>query len=90
VLKVKEFLLQLKFHDVQFIIIGGQAAVLHGSAYLTADLDICYSRNKANLDKIVKALSPFHPVFRGAEEAPFVFDAKSLQMGLNFTFSTVK
>ena len=34
---------------VEFVIIGGCAAVLHGSAYITNDLDICYSRRRENL-----------------------------------------
>ena len=29
---------------VNFVVIGGYAATLHGSAYLTRDLDICYER----------------------------------------------
>ena len=87
--KVKEFLLQLKFYNVKFIIIGGQAAVLQGSAYITADIDICYARDKENLENIVKALWPFHLYLRGApKDLPFIFDAGTLKMGLNFTFST--
>lgn len=61
----------LHAEEVKFIIIGGAAAVLHGSAYVTADLDICSSREKENLEKLVSALAPFHlryearrPIFR--------------------------
>lgn len=87
--KVKEIVSQLKHYNVHFIIIGGQAAVIQGSAYITADIDICYARDKENLENLVKALSTFHPYLRGAErDLPFIFDAKTLEMGLNFTFST--
>lgn len=87
--KVKEFLSQLHRFDVRFVIIGGQAAVFQGSAYITADMDICYARDKENLENIVKALSPFHPYLRGVEKnLPFKFDIETLKMGLNFTFST--
>lgn len=87
--EVKELLSQLKLYNVRFIIIGGQATVLQGSAYITADIDICYARDKENLENIVKALTPFHPYLRGVEKGlPFIFDAKTLDMGLNFTFST--
>ena len=87
--KVKEFLSHLKLCNVKFIIIGGQAAVLQGSAYITADLDICYARDKKNLENTVKSLSPFHPYLRGApKDLPFIFDAMTLKKGLNFALST--
>lgn len=65
------------------------AAVLHGSAYVTADLDICYSRDKENLKKLATALVPFNPALRGAPtDLPFRLDADSLNSGLNFTLTT--
>ena len=71
------------------IIIGGAAAVLHGSAYVTADLDICYSREKENLKKLETALAPFNPALRGAPmDLPFRLDSDSLNSGLNFTLTT--
>jgi len=33
---------------VNFVVIGGYAATLHGSAYLTRDLGICYERTPEN------------------------------------------
>ncbi len=54
--------------------------VLHGYAYQTNDLDICYSRPAQNLDRLVAALSPFEPRLRVAE-APE-------GLGLNFTLQT--
>ncbi|MBI3599845.1 MAG: hypothetical protein HY097_04285 [Nitrospinae bacterium] len=86
-IKVKEFLSQIYSHNVNFIIIDGMAAISHGSkSLITADIDICYARDKENLEKIVKAISPFHPYLRGApKNLPFIFDFKTLQAGLNFT-----
>lgn len=75
--------------DVAFVVIGGVALRSHGSAYLTQDLDICYSRAKENLQKIAKALAPFSPRPRGfPDELPFVWDWTTLQNGTNFTFKT--
>jgi predicted nucleotidyltransferase len=86
---VKDLLTKLCSHKAKFIIIGGQAAVLQGSAYLTADLDLCYDRDPVNLDRLVKALIGFHPVLREADKSlPFVFDTETLRKGLNFTLST--
>jgi predicted nucleotidyltransferase len=88
-LNLEKILAVLNENKVNFIIIGGQAAVAFGSAYSTFDFDFCYSRKKENLENIVKALKPFHPFLRGADKnLPFVFDSKTLKMGLNFTFST--
>jgi hypothetical protein len=76
-------------HEVEFVVIGGVALVIHGSARTTQDLAICYARTAANLVALEKALQPFHPVLRGSpRELPFRLDAATLRAGLNFTLST--
>ena len=73
-------------HEVDFVVVGAIAMVLHGSARLTRDLDLCYSREHANLERLAKALKPFAPSLRDApEELPFTLDAATLKAGLNFT-----
>lgn len=75
--------------EVDLIIIGGLAAVAHGSAYLTRDLDVCYSREPANLERLARALEPFQPRLRGAPaDLPFRLDPPTLRAGMNFTLST--
>jgi len=56
---IEKLLKALNQQGVEFVIIGGLAAVLQGSAYVTADLDLCYSRKAENLGKLAKALDPF-------------------------------
>jgi len=74
---------------VEFVIVGGLAVRSHGSAYLTEDLDICFSRSNENLKRIADALAPFHPRPRGLpDHLPFVWDWTTLQHGTNFTFRT--
>ena len=86
---VERLLKALQREGVAFVIIGGVAAVLQGSAYVTADLDLCYSRKKENLEKLAKALGPFHPSLRGApKNLPFHLDVDALRSGLNFTLVT--
>jgi hypothetical protein len=64
------------------------ALVLHGSARVTQDLDICYARNPENLERLAAAVAPFRPSLRGAPPGlPFTLDARSLQAGLNFTLT---
>jgi len=75
---------------VSFVIIGGVAATVHGSARLTSDLDVVYERSPANLQKLVTALLPLQPYLRGAPPGlPFTFDAETLRRGLNFTLTTI-
>jgi hypothetical protein len=76
-------------HEVEFIIVGGVAMNLHGSAHVTFDLDICYARRRANLKRIVAALSSYHPRLRGLpKDLPFIWDEQTLQSGTNFTLTT--
>ena len=73
---------------VDFVIIGAVALVLHGSARVTRDLDICYSREPSNLKALAGALKAFAPTLRGAPDTlPFTLDAATLASGLNFTLT---
>ena len=85
-----ESLLRLLTRErVEFIIVGGAAATVHGSARLTQDLDIVYRRTPQNVRRLADALSPYHPYLRGAPAGlPFRLDAETLQRGLNFTLVT--
>lgn len=75
--------------SVRFVVIGGVAMALYGSDHNTSDLDFCYARDPANLEKLVAALAPLHPSLRGAPEGlPFRWDSRTLRNGLNFTLST--
>ncbi len=38
---LSDLLQRLHDHDVEFVLVGGFAAVLHGSMQVTQDLDIC-------------------------------------------------
>ncbi|HEY7191292.1 MAG TPA: hypothetical protein VH436_32290 [Vicinamibacterales bacterium] len=74
---------------VDFVIVGAIALVLHGSARVTRDLDICYSREQANLERLARALKPFAATLRGAPDSlPFLLDAPTLKAGLNFTLQS--
>ena len=75
--------------DVSFVIIGGMAAVAHGSSFVTADLDICYQREPHNYKHLHQALRSYKPRLRGAPEAlPFSLDEATLHAGLNFKLVT--
>ena len=74
---------------VEFIVIGGQAETIHGSARVTFDVDICYRRTRENLQRLAAALQCLEPTLRNAPpDLPFQIDPVSLALGENFTFST--
>jgi hypothetical protein len=54
-MQFKTLLTALAASNVEFVIIGGLAATLHGSARVTYDLDIVYNRTPENLSRIVAA-----------------------------------
>lgn len=75
--------------DVSFVIVGGIAATVHGSARLTSDVDIIYDRSPENIERLVAALAPLDPYLRGAPPGlPFQFDVGTVRRGLNFTLVT--
>ena len=87
--KLLQIVEHLQRHGVEFVVLGGQAAVLHGSPLPTFDVDLCYARNAQNLEHLATALKELHPTLRGAPpDLPFILDAQSLALGTNFTFST--
>lgn len=75
--------------DVEYVVVGGVAANLHGALRTTLDLDIAYSRSPANITKLTRALAPYTPYLRGAPPGlPFTLDEATIQRGLNFTLTT--
>jgi hypothetical protein len=75
--------------SVDFTIIGGWAALLHGAASATNNLDVCYSRQPENLKRLAGAFAPFHPRLRGLPgDLLFVWDAATLHNGTNFKLWT--
>jgi predicted nucleotidyltransferase len=74
---------------VDFILVGGAAAIAHGSPRLTQDLDVVYSRKADNLERLARALGDFKPYLRGAPPGlPFSWDRMTIARGLNFTLVT--
>jgi hypothetical protein len=76
-------------HDVDFVLIGGLAAIAHGSAHPSFDVDIAYARDRANLERLAAALRELNATLRGAPpDVPFLLDAETLERGAHFTFQT--
>lgn len=74
---------------VEFILVGGMAAIAHGAARVTFDLDVVYDRSPENLQRLADVLTPLDPRLRGApDNIPFLWDEETLARGLNFTLKT--
>jgi hypothetical protein len=72
---LKQLLERLADADVEFVIVGGFAAVLHGSTFVTRDLDVCTVLTDATVEKlrrILADLSPFHRI--GGARLSFLTD----------------
>jgi transcriptional regulator with XRE-family HTH domain len=74
---------------VDFVVVGGVAGWVHGSAYPTYDLDIAYARDRLNLERLAAALVDLRARWRGdPPDLPIQLDATMLHNGANFTFDT--
>jgi hypothetical protein len=61
-----------RLHDagVEFIIIGGVAAIAHGSAVVTEDVDLCAPLTRENAVRIITALQGLNPRWWFARTCP--------------------
>lgn len=74
---------------VEFVVIGGYAAIAHGSPRLTNDLDITYSPEPANLEALGRVLVGLGARLRGvADDVPFAADAATLRQVELLTLDT--
>ncbi len=86
---LEEVLRLLKPYEVRVIVIGGWAAIIHGNARSTNDVDLVYARDTDNIRRLVEALKPWNPYLRGAPRGlPFCWDEAAVLAGLNFTLTT--
>ena len=58
-----ELLRTLVERDVAFIVVGGVAAVLEGAPVSTFDLDIVYSLDESNIDRLAGVLEELNAVY---------------------------
>jgi predicted nucleotidyltransferase len=80
---------QLVAGEVDFVVVGGIAAVLHGSAAITRDLDITYAPDDANLDRLGAVLVALGARLRGVtEDVPFIPDGRTLRRTRVLTLTT--
>lgn len=64
----REILEVLNQHQVEYIVVGGVAAVIHGAPTTTFDLDTLVRINKPNAERLVQALLQLEARFREHRE----------------------
>src|SRR5215213_7762963 len=65
-------------HGVRYVLIGGFAAVIHGSPYVTTDVDLVPAEDAENLQRLAAALRSIHAkVWSEAEPAGLAFDVSA-------------
>jgi hypothetical protein len=88
-LDVERLLGALTGHGVDYVVIGGIAAVLWGSGRNTFDLDVCPAPDAANLDALGKALTAVNARLRDVQDdVPFIVDGSTLSGLEILTLST--
>lgn len=86
-----EILEVLERHEVRFVVIGGLAAELRGSPYVTRDVDVTPERSPENFAKLAAALRELDAKLRVADvPEPLVvpLDEWSFEQGTTWTYIT--
>lgn len=87
--RLRALLRRLDAFGVDFVVIGGVAAVAHGSPQITQDLDIVHAPDAANLERLSRALQDLNATLRGVvDDVPFVPDARTLTQVRVLTLDT--
>lgn len=55
---------RLRTQNVEFVLVGGLAAIAHGSASTTHDADVCIRFDEATMRGVFRALEDLHPYHR--------------------------
>jgi hypothetical protein len=86
---------RLEDEHVAVVVVGGLAAIALGVPYVTADVDLCFDPDAANMARLASALAPLHPRLRveglSDEEAaalPFHLDERTLRQAGILTLQT--
>ncbi len=88
-LRLRELLERLTKGGVDFVVIGGVAVIMQASPRFTKDLDICFSPERENLERLAAVLTEVGAKLRGVDEdLPFVPDARTLRQTQILTLTT--
>ena len=87
----EEILKALVAASVRFVVIGGVAATIQGSARFTNDIDICYDIAPDNVARLARLLRRWKAYLRGVEPGlPFILDERAFRITPVMTLTTEK
>lgn len=76
-------------YEIEFVVIGGVAALVHGSTIVTRDVDICLRFDERNLKALGTALGPLNPKHRiTPQRLPFEITDQNWSMFKNIYLET--
>jgi len=74
---------------VAFVVVGGVAATIHGSARVTNDLDICYDQHEENVQRLAALLASWDAYpWQWPAELPFTMDVRTFRTTPTMTLAT--
>lgn len=80
---------RLNENGVEFVLIGGIAAMAHGVSLVTFDVDVCCPFHAENLSKLQKAFADVHPVHRMTpQKLPLAITAQNVGTLRNLYLNT--
>lgn len=63
-MEFERLLRRLFEHNIEFVLVGGFAANLHGTRDVTQDIDVCLKFSRENLGRLSQAVADLHAVHR--------------------------
>ena len=85
----EEILAALTARGIRFVVVGGVAATVQGSARFTNDIDLCYDTAADNVNRLVTVLREWRAYLRGVEAGlPFILDARTFRTTPFMTLTT--
>lgn len=80
---LQKLLFRLDDSGVAFVLVGGYAAMLHGSSLLTRDIDVCAELSPQAIGKLRGAFRDVHPVHRLASPPRSFLDLPEAGVAVN-------
>jgi len=67
---VNTILSAFRRHEVQYLLMGGQACILYGGAEFSRDTDLALLADRANIDRMTGALLDLHATILAVPPSP--------------------
>lgn len=83
-----ELLRRLTSQRVDFVLVGGMAAIAHGSSTVTEDADVCIRFDLPTLEALFRAVESLHPRQRMHPDRPPLGDSPAAFVGYKNLYLT--